>query len=127
LSYACPLVTVIPGMCWSICAFTAELATNLIPGQGPAWMSSPMIQVLGSPWWLLVGGLLMIGNVVSAYPTARSASKPQAVLACQRCGYDLTGNVSGVCPECGTGVPGRVADAAGAVPTKRENEKGGRR
>ncbi len=21
---------------------------------------------------------------------------------CPRCGYDLTGNVSGVCPECGT-------------------------
>jgi hypothetical protein len=21
---------------------------------------------------------------------------------CSRCGYDLTGNVSGVCPECGT-------------------------
>ena len=21
---------------------------------------------------------------------------------CQRCGYDLTGNVSGRCPECGT-------------------------
>jgi hypothetical protein len=21
---------------------------------------------------------------------------------CVRCGYDLTGNVSGVCPECGT-------------------------
>jgi len=21
---------------------------------------------------------------------------------CQKCGYDLTGNVSGVCPECGT-------------------------
>ena len=20
---------------------------------------------------------------------------------CQKCGYDLTGNVSGVCPECG--------------------------
>ncbi len=24
---------------------------------------------------------------------------------CQRCGYDLTGNVSGVCPECGLPVP----------------------
>jgi hypothetical protein len=24
---------------------------------------------------------------------------------CQNCGYDLTGNVSGVCPECGTAVP----------------------
>ena len=23
---------------------------------------------------------------------------------CQRCGYDLTGNVSGTCPECGTAV-----------------------
>jgi len=21
---------------------------------------------------------------------------------CRKCGYDLTGNVSGVCPECGT-------------------------
>jgi hypothetical protein len=25
---------------------------------------------------------------------------------CRRCDYDLTGNVSGVCPECGTPVPG---------------------
>jgi hypothetical protein len=24
--------------------------------------------------------------------------------ACLRCGYDLTGNVSGVCPECGTSI-----------------------
>jgi hypothetical protein len=24
---------------------------------------------------------------------------------CRCCGYDLTGNVSGVCPECGNGVP----------------------
>ena len=23
---------------------------------------------------------------------------------CRKCGYDLTGNVSGVCPECGKGV-----------------------
>jgi len=24
---------------------------------------------------------------------------------CQRCGYDLTGNLSGICPECGTAIP----------------------
>lgn len=24
---------------------------------------------------------------------------------CWKCGYDLTGNVSGVCPECGASVP----------------------
>jgi len=26
-------------------------------------------------------------------------------IACARCGYDLTGNVSGTCPECGTRIP----------------------
>ncbi|MEE8169607.1 MAG: hypothetical protein V3T70_03585 [Phycisphaerae bacterium] len=26
--------------------------------------------------------------------------------SCQRCGYDLTGNVYGVCPECGTAAAG---------------------
>lgn len=27
---------------------------------------------------------------------------------CVRCGYDLTGNISGVCSECGTWIPGAV-------------------
>ena len=25
---------------------------------------------------------------------------------CQKCGYNLTGNVSGICPECGTPIEG---------------------
>jgi hypothetical protein len=32
-------------------------------------------------------------------------SRWQAIGACQRCGYDLTGNVSGACPECGAEAP----------------------
>jgi len=33
---------------------------------------------------------------------------------CQQCGYDLTGNVSGRCPECGTAVgDDKAADANG--------------
>jgi predicted Zn-ribbon and HTH transcriptional regulator len=28
----------------------------------------------------------------------------QTERACQKCGYDLTGNVSGRCPECGEAV-----------------------
>jgi len=24
---------------------------------------------------------------------------------CKKCNYDLTGNVSGICPECGTPIP----------------------
>jgi hypothetical protein len=31
---------------------------------------------------------------------------------CTACGYDLTGNVSGVCPECGRSVAGKSSDAA---------------
>lgn len=27
------------------------------------------------------------------------------LLACQRCGYSLKGNTSGICPECGAGIP----------------------
>jgi len=50
-------------------------------------------------------------------------SKRVQARQCEECGYDLTGNVSGTCPECATPVPGRAADAAGVVPTK-ENEQG---
>jgi hypothetical protein len=33
-------------------------------------------------------------------------AKPAKARACPRCGYDLTGNVSGVCSECGgLGIP----------------------
>jgi hypothetical protein len=29
---------------------------------------------------------------------------------CSTCGYDLTGNVSGICPECGTPIPKELSD-----------------
>lgn len=29
---------------------------------------------------------------------------------CCQCGYDLTGNVSGICPECGTPIPEEVKE-----------------
>jgi hypothetical protein len=45
-----------------------------------------------------------------------SDAEVERVLArhiCKGCGYNLMGNVSGVCPECGKAVPG--GDAAGRV------------
>jgi len=42
---------------------------------------------------------------------------------CQACGYDLTANVSGTCPECGTPVPGQVVNSAGAMPRTKESEQ----
>lgn len=41
---------------------------------------------------------------------------------CVPCGYDLTGNVSGICPECGTPIPeatrGRIADVRRPIPSE---------
>lgn len=36
----------------------------------------------------------------------RSATISDETWRCRRCGYNLTGNVSGVCPECGTRIDG---------------------
>lgn len=50
---------------------------------------------IDTPFWLFL--------IVAALPTAflfwRDSRYPPG--HCQRCGYDLTGNVSSVCPECG--------------------------
>ncbi len=41
-----------------------------------------------------------------------------ALGCCCRCGYDLTGNVSGVCPECGTAVGDDAGAGGGATGQK---------
>jgi hypothetical protein len=48
-------------------------------------------------WILFLGALLMTTGCVLGLlrPVPRTPS------ACEKCGYDLTGNLSGVCPECG--------------------------
>jgi hypothetical protein len=49
------------------------------------------------PGFLAVGIALYLLGVRIGTPPLRDA----ACNACRHCGYDLTGNVSGVCPECG--------------------------
>ena len=56
--------------------------------------------IVAVPYWLL---LLLV-----AIPTAllfRRKRSRHALGRCRRCGYDLAGNQSGRCPECGTVVP----------------------
>ena len=38
-------------------------------------------------------------------------------LACRNCGYNLTGNTSGRCPECGAEVPAAAATPSGPAPS----------
>jgi len=71
-------------------AFGAKLCVvYLIERDGPA-----------VPVYVLAGGysalIVMVGLLIAVQPRKRPAEKP-----CPACGYDLIGNLSGVCPECG--------------------------
>ena len=57
------------------------------------------------PQWPLVLAAAL-PPAVGAFRRRRHARVP--INACRTCGYDLTGNVSGVCPECGTPLPARI-------------------
>ena len=79
---------------------------------------SPTTDVLGewatsSASW--GNGRVAYSSYIPIWPLAVAVALPTAVLwlvvprrypagHCQECGYNLTGNVSGVCPECGTEV-----------------------
>ncbi len=54
--------------------------------------------VLGTLFYLTVG--VCLGLVVSRLRQNRSIPPG----GCRECGYNLTGNESGICPECGTAI-----------------------
>jgi predicted RNA-binding Zn-ribbon protein involved in translation (DUF1610 family) len=64
-------------------------------------ISGPEARCLHIPHWILL--------FVVATPTTvlfwRDRHRRIPPGHCQTCGYDLTGNVSGVCPECGKPIP----------------------
>ena len=64
-----------------------EMRSNLAGNPGLLWILVPL--------WLL----LLLAGVPTAFLFWRDRRKPPG--HCRQCGYDLTGNVSGRCPECG--------------------------
>ena len=74
---------------------------------------SRIIAVSGVQARLTVTVPMWLPLVVFAIPTAilwRRDRRPRKG-HCQHCGYNLTGNESGVCPECATPVPKRETTA----------------
>ena len=67
------------------------------------WFGSYGKTTVSAPWWLVT-------PICAAYPVAAIGRGPflrrwrRKRGLCLNCGYDLTGNVSGRCPECGRGV-----------------------
>jgi hypothetical protein len=109
-------------MLWSPRPLLLRVLKILAAGQGVIlvaatflWFVSPM-----DHWWYVGYRPYRIESPVlylmAFLPTMPACSwvvawvlkrTPQPVfdpMKCRECGYNLTGNVSGVCPECGTGI-----------------------
>jgi 4-amino-4-deoxy-L-arabinose transferase-like glycosyltransferase len=94
------------------------------PRHGSAWSTISNGRWETPEWWFYRGMMyppltgfaapLWLPFLASALPTSillyRDRRRPQSG-HCAQCGYDLTSNTSGICPECGT----KVAPAPEAV------------
>lgn len=67
------------------------------------WPFSEVLKVRGTTygrWFIIPLWIpLLLAGLGTAWRFRRD--RPPPLGHCQACGYDLTGNVSGVCPECG--------------------------
>lgn len=69
---------------------------SFVPMSGYVWWPIFTEKTILVPLWIVFAPVL----VPSLLVWRRSRRPPPG--HCQKCNYDLTGNVSGVCPECGT-------------------------
>lgn len=60
------------------------------------------ILLFAVPFWAIV---LLSGSVSLALKLLSARHRFTKDRSCDSCGYNLTGNASGVCPECGTKIP----------------------
>ena len=63
------------------------------------WVSSPTVELHSAGW--ATSGLLIALTLGTLFPTLHKPTGP----LCPECEYNLTGNQSGVCPECGQAIP----------------------
>jgi len=63
--------------------------------------------LIAMPVFGLVKSLMALERYITGHPQMRRLERMRNGL-CVDCGYDLRGNVSGVCPECGTPITSRA-------------------
>ncbi len=114
------------GDTWFVASWRGSLATGWC-SQWPGWSAgegwfintpwpdhldifiAPLVKPVstGGNIFLVPHGLLLpVVALATAFVWWRDRPPPKG--HCQSCGYELTGNVSGVCPECGDQIPERT-------------------
>ena len=89
-------------LCFPALAVVATLATYLPRSTASTWVDTVAIGV-NALFYGLAGAFI-------GWLKRRRRAPPGH---CQKCDYDLTGNESGICPECGTKIPGQPKQAGG--------------
>jgi hypothetical protein len=75
------------------------IATAFVIAAGSLMALNTDVRSLGS-FMVVIRALLFLRDWFSGHLAERSEKlKPTGL--CRKCGYSLTGNISGVCPECG--------------------------
>jgi hypothetical protein len=93
------------------------LSVRRTAGPGDAyWLHGNRLLVAAwMPYWSLVALTAML-PVVRGFRMVRRRRNARPVGHCRVCDYDLRGNVSGVCPECGSRVQMTAPAGAHAEP-----------
>ena len=85
------------GLSWGFPMWIIMTVRMLFQTGSRSVLSNILLAVIQLPFWLL-GGLLF-GYVMKRLVLGEQPNTPGQ---CVQCGYNLSGNVSGICPECGT-------------------------
>lgn len=80
--------------------------------------------IVAMPLWIEVWPLVCVALPLAFWAVISFALVAQAkvwrlsasLLPCPKCDYDLTGNVSGICPECGTLIPQDIKEKTATPP-----------
>jgi hypothetical protein len=81
-------------------AFAASRQSNKANAQFWGTTGSTQVALLHVPDWFLI----LVFAVLPFTSLLVQRGKRRQAGCCRSCGYNLTGNVSGICPECGTAV-----------------------